>query len=175
MKLTVLLVAGGVAVAVGPTAHAAPPPLNFPDFTGFTVVTDGHRGVYHGGTQEMVKFATPDGVYCGINALGGVGNSVRCYGPVPGLQAVPVTVDPTAQLPCNFGVAQLHSAAPGVLSKISGDCPTDLSDSAPLAVGQKVVMGTTTCGVAPDAVTACIDNTGGGHGFVLRPSGSWTF
>lgn len=174
MKLTVFLVAGGVAVAVCPSAQAAPPP-NFPDFTGFAVVTDSHQGDYHREATEVVKFATPDGVFCGINALGGVGSSVRCYGPVPGLQDLAVTAVPTALSPCDFGVAQLHSASPAVLSQINGDCPTDLTGSAPLSVGQKVVVGTTTCGVAADNVTACIDKTGGGHGFVLRPSGSWTF
>lgn len=174
MKPAIFFVAAGVAVAICPAAQAAPPP-NFPDFTGFAVVTDTHQGGYHRQVAEVVKFATPDGVLCGINALGGVGNSVRCYGSVPGLQAVAVTSDPTAVSPCDFGVAQLHSASPAVLSQVNGDCPTDLADSAPLSVGQKVVVGTTTCGVAVDDVTACIDKTDGGHGFVLRPSGSWTF
>jgi hypothetical protein len=172
MKLTACAVA--VALLVAPAAHAAPPP-NFPDFTGFAVATDTHQGRYHGGTAEVVKFSTPDGVFCEISALGGVGNSVRCYGRVPGLQAVSATVDPTAQPSCDFGVAQLHSASPAVLGQINGDCPTDLAGSAPLSVRQKVVMGTTTCGVAAENVTACIDKTDGGHGFVLRPSGSWTF
>jgi len=49
-------------------------------------------------------------------------------------------------------------------------------DRAPLlAPAQKVSLGSTTCGVAPGGVTACIDSTDGGHGFVLQPTGSWVF
>lgn len=174
MKLTVFSVAGGIALLLAPAAQAAPPP-NFPDFTGFAVVTDTHQGTYHGESLRVVRFATPDGVFCGISALGQVGNSVRCYGRIPGLQAVAVTTDRYSPSPCDFGVAQLHAASPGVLSQVSGDCPTDLAGSAPLAVGQKVVVGSTTCGIAAGDVTACIDKTDGGHGFVLTPAGSWTF
>lgn len=174
MKLTAFSVAG-IALLLAPTAQAAPPPPNFPDFTGFAVVTDTHQDTYHGESLRVVRFATPDGVFCGISALGQVGNSVRCYGRVPGLQAVAVTTDRYSQSPCDFGVAQLHAASPGVLSRVSGDCPTDLAGSAPLEVGQQVVVGSTTCGVAAGDVTACLDQTDGGHGFVLTPAGSWTF
>jgi hypothetical protein len=173
MKLTVCAVAAVLAVSGGAVAHAAPP--NFPDLQNFVVVTASHQDTFQRGIQQMVTFLTPDGVRCGIRALGGVGPTVRCYGPVPGLQSVPVTTDANAKSSCDFGMAQLRSANPGLLSNYRGDCPDDLADAALLAPGQKVRLATTICGVAEGNVTACIDSTNGGHGFVLQPSGSWTF
>lgn len=171
MKLWV--VAGALALWCAPTAQAAPP--NFPDLDFFTPTTDTHLAQYQGGTQQVVKFSTPDGVYCSINVLGGVGPTIRCYGAVPGIAGVAVTTDPYVAKPCDFGVADLHAAREGVLSSMRGTCPTDLAGAAVLLPGEKVTVRSTTCGVAPGSVTACIDNTDGGHGFVLQPSGSWAF
>lgn len=175
MKLTVAVVAGVLAIGSAPVAHAVVPPPNFPDLTNFDVVTASHQVTYQRGTQQMVTFSTPDGVRCSMHALGSVGPTVRCYGSVPGLQAQPVGTDVNAKSSCGFGMAQLHSASPGVLSSYTGDCPTDLDSAALLAPGQKVRMATTVCGVAAGGITACIDSTDEGHGFVLQPSGSWTF
>lgn len=173
MRLTVCVVAGVVATLCAPAADAQPP--NFPDFAGFAVVTDTHLSLYLVGTQQTVRFSTPDGLYCGINTLGGVGESVRCYGPVPGMRGLPVIADPMVAKPCDFGVALLRSANPGEVTSYRGECPSDLSGAAALLPGQMVSLKSTTCGVAPGNVTACIDSTVGGHGFVLKPSGSWTF
>ena len=139
------------------------------------MVTDAHGGLYQRGSQTIVAFSTPDGVRCGIYPLGGIGNSVRCYGSVPGLQGLGLSLDPNAENPCDFGEATLRTANPGVIKLIRGTCPAGLADVAPISVGQKVSVGTTTCGVAAGNVTACIDKAGGGHGFVLQPSGSWSF
>jgi hypothetical protein len=173
MMLKVCVVTVAVASAAAPVAQAAPP--SFPDFTGFAVVTDTHQVLYRGGPQQTVKFSTPDGVYCGISALDGTGPVTRCYGPLPGLRGLAVTTDSTATTPCDFGVAQLRSANEGVLSSYRGDCPSDLAGADVMTVGQKVVMGSTTCGIAAGNVTACLDKSDGGHGFVLQLSGSWTF
>ena len=122
----------------------------------------------------MVKFSTPDGLACMISALGGVAPTVRCYGPVPGMTGQAVT-DPNAKAPRDFGVAQLRAANEGTISSLRGDYPTDLTGAPLLAPGEKVTQTTMTCGVAPGAVTACIDTADGGHGFVLQPAGSWVF
>jgi hypothetical protein len=176
MKLQVLVLAGALAVVGAPGAQAGPtPPPNFPDLDGFTVDTNTHLVPYQRTTQLVVKFTTPDGLSCGIDALDGVGSSVRCYGAVPGTAGLPVVADARATAQCDFGVAQLNSASPGVISRLRGNCPTDLSGATLLAPGQKVSMGTATCVVAAGGVTACIDSTDGGHGFVLQPAGSWTF
>lgn len=173
MKVKVCAAAAVLVGAAAPLAQAAPP--NFPDFTGFAVVTDTHLAPYRGGSPQTVKFSTPDGVYCGIDTLAGTGPAARCYGPLPGIQGLAVTTDPNAAASCDFGVAQLHSANSGVISSFRGDCPSDLAGAKVLAVGQKVVVDAITCGVAMGNITACIDRTDGGHGFVLQPSGSWTF
>ncbi|MGB8406247.1 MAG: hypothetical protein WCE30_19480 [Mycobacterium sp.] len=173
MKLRVCVVAAVLAGTGIPVAHAAPP--NFPDFTGFALVTDTHQVLYRGGPQQTVKFSTSDGVYCGISALDGTGPVTRCYGPLPGLRGLPVTADSTASSPCDFGVAQLRSANAGVVSSFRGECPSDLAGADVMTVGQKVVVGSTTCGITAGNVTACLDKSDGGHGFVLQPSGPWTF
>lgn len=174
MKLPLLVLAGASAVLTAPLAHAAPPP-NFPDLTGFSVVTSTHLATYQRTAAQVVKFSTPDGLACMMSALGGVAPTVRCYGPVPGTAGLAVTADPNAKAPSDFGVAQLHAANMGTISSYRADRPTDLDGAALLAPGEKVTQTTMTCGVAPGGVTACIDTADGGHGFVLQPSGSWTF
>ncbi|MEN4449453.1 hypothetical protein [Mycobacterium sp. SM3041] len=174
MKLLLITLAGAVVVLTAPLAQAAPPP-NFPDFANFDVVTNTHLTAYRNTTQQVVQFSTPDGLYCDIGALAAVGTTVRCHGPVPGTAGLAVTADPNAKTPCDFGLAQLHGANEGTISRYRGDCPTDMAGAAVLAPKQKVSLGTATCGVAPGGVTACIDTTDGGHGFVLQPTGSWTF
>jgi hypothetical protein len=174
MKLPLFVLAGASVVLAAPLAHAAPPP-NFPDFAGFSVVTSTHLASYQHTRQQVVKFSTPDGLYCDIGTLGAVGTTVRCYGPVPEMTGLAVTVDPNARAPRDFGVAQLHAASEGTIGSYRGDYPTDLAGAALLAPEQKVSLGTAMCGVAPGGVTACIDSTDGGHGFVLQPSGSWVF
>ncbi|KAB7752358.1 MULTISPECIES: hypothetical protein [Mycobacteriaceae] len=174
MKLPLFVLAGASIALTAPSAHAAPPP-NFPDFTGFNVVTNTHLTTYQRTDQQMVKFSTPDGLACLLSTLSGTGPVVRCYGPVPGMAGLGVTVDPTAKAPRDFGVAQLHAANAGTVSNYRGDVPADLAGAPLLAPGEKVTLATTTCGVVAGGVTACIDTTDGGHGFVLQPSGSWTF
>ncbi len=174
MKLPLFVLAGAAVVLTAPLAHAAPPP-NFPDFTGFNVVTTTHLATYQRTDQQVVKFSTPDGLSCLLSSLAGTAPVVRCYGPVPGMTGLGVTADPTAKAPRDFGVAQLHAANPGTVSSYRGDHPADLAGAAVLAPGEKVTFLTMTCGVAPGDVTACIDTTDGGHGFVLQPTGSWTF
>lgn len=174
MKLPLFVLAGISVVLTAPPAHAAPPP-NFPDFAGFDVVTSTHLATYQRTDQQVVKFSTPDGLACLMSALGGVAPSVRCYGPVPGTAGLAVTADPTAKAPREFGIAQLHAANEGTINSFRGDYPTDLAGAALLAPGEKVTLTTMTCGVAPAGVTACLDTADGGHGFVLQPTGSWTF
>jgi len=174
MKLPLFVLAAASVVLTAPLAQAAPPP-NFPDFANFDIVTNTHLAAYRNTTQQLVKFSTPDGLYCNIGALASAGTTVRCYGPVPGTAGLAVTADPTAKTPCDFGMAQLHGANEGTISRYRGDCPTDMAGAPLLAPAQKVSLASTTCGVAPGSVTACIDSTDGGHGFVLQPTGSWVF
>jgi hypothetical protein len=44
-----------------------------------------------------------------------------------------------------------------------------------LNVGQKVSYQKATCAVGGDGLVACLDNSLGQHGFVLKPSGNVTF
>ena len=54
-----------------------------------------------------------------------------------------------------------------------GGCPP-FADTRTLEAGQKLVKYQMACAVGDGNVTACI-NTTTNHGFVLQPSGSWTF
>ncbi|MUL44339.1 hypothetical protein FZI85_16555 [Mycobacterium sp. CBMA293] len=174
MKRTVSVVAGVLTALAGAPAATAEPP-NFPDLSNFGVETNSHQTTDEGTSRVLVKFSTPDGLSCGMGALGGLAPSVRCYGPVPGIEDRTLKIDPNAATPCDFGVAVVYTANRGAISSYRGDCPTDLAGGAPLAPGQKVTLGTATCGVVPGGITACIDKADGGHGFVLQPAGSWVF
>jgi hypothetical protein len=64
------------------------------------------------------------------------------------------------------------SDTPYVLSRSSGRCVT--ARYAPMAPGHKLSGENGTCAVGDNGLVACID-ADNRHGFVLQPSGSWTF
>ena len=114
-------------LAVCPTAYAAPT-------AGLPGLHRLRRGDRHpsgaditAGRPRWCVSPCPMACVCGINAFGGVGNSVRCYGSVPGLQALPrhrrlaMSSRPVTSVWLNYiGCARVAA------SKINGDCPTDL-------------------------------------------------
>lgn len=164
--ITTAVILAGAAVA--PLASAQPP--GFPDLSGFTDVTADFAGNQRG---ETVVGFSPDGlINCGFDS-----QRVTCAGPMPGLQGMPIANGNT-QGNCDEGSATAGVPAGGGgqirHNKFNGQCP-DESDVKILKPGQKVSYGNITCGVAPGGVTACIDTFSGEHGFVLQPSGSWSF
>ncbi|MEZ0053036.1 hypothetical protein ABIA30_004061 [Mycobacterium sp. MAA66] len=151
-----------VLVASPGCASAEPPAGGVPDINGFTDVTANFTTPTGHGSPGF-SFATPDGVTCG-----GSSQQASCDGPLPGLSGIPLSHRTTG--PCDGGSA-IVSVGGTQIVHANGACPAP--GGAPvLGVGQKVMQGAITCGVADGGITVC---TNGPHGFVLQPSGSSTF
>jgi hypothetical protein len=165
MKTMAIVAAGAALVAVNllPAANAAPD--GFPDLDGFAPVDAAAFtrpfSYAERWTSGYVFFRTPDGISCAI------GGSSWCTGALPGLPA-------DQQSLCASVRQGADGSAPFRLGQSDQPCvPT--ADNV-LNPGQKLINNTyeITCAVGEDNLTACID-TRNDHGFVVKPSGSWTF
>lgn len=162
--LTVLAAVTGLAVVpVTPLAEAQP--AGFPDLNAFTAApTNIDFSRPDKWANGYAFFRTPDGISCIIGSL------KQCHGPLPGTPAGDYGTCPM--------VIQTYEEAsrsePFRFDKSDGPClpPSDNL----LDVGQKLTFAAygTTCVVGENRLTACIDSMHN-HGFLLQPSGSWTF
>lgn len=154
--------AGAVAImTVSAPGHASAQPPAVPDLSSLSDVTSDHvldnpRG------QAGFIFATPDGFGCSGGA-----NAVSCNGTMPGMDGIAKV---SGSGPCDVGEARADTAFVR-LQHYMTTCPAPANGNI-LNPGQKVAQGSTTCGVLSGGVTAC---TTGPHGFVLQPSGSYSF
>jgi hypothetical protein len=156
-----IVIAGGFAFPGGPVAHGQP--AGFPDLNAFTEAPSGlNFSRPERWANGYAFFRTPDGISCMV------GSTTRCSGALPGLPA---------QYGSCAAVLQTYEEAtrsePFKFENSSDGCAQ--SSDQVLDVGQKLTLTTnfvTTCVVGAGRVTACIQND---HGFVLQPSGSWTF
>jgi hypothetical protein len=161
----------GLGLSLGEAEIAAAAPPGFPDLNAFRPVDPAIYTMHFGRGGGGVFFATPDGLQCGWTVLPNSSQdhvSVGCNGPIPGLDVGAVGSDgcsgvgTSTSLPSDLG--------PYVFS--AGGCP---AITAPvLNVDEKITASNATCLVGADRLTACIDPILG-RGFVLQPSGSWTF
>lgn len=161
--LTVLAVIGGLyTLPIGQAAKSQP--AGFPDLNAFTEApadTDFSRPDKW--ANGYAFFRTPDGISCIIGSL------KQCHGPLPG---IPTDDDRTCPMVIQTYEESTRSA-PFRFAHSNEPCapPTDNL----LDVGQKLTLNLgTTCVVGANRLTACIDSSND-HGFVLQPSGSWTF
>jgi hypothetical protein len=147
------------AFPAAPAAGAAPP--NFPDLDAFHAVdaTAYSRPFSYAERWANVYsfFTTPDGLSCAV------GPGSWCTGNLPG-------VDGATAGPCG----SVHQAGDGQPFEFSVGHERCTAEDHLLQPGQKLtdVLTGTTCVVGENRLTACIE---GNHGFVLQPSGSWTF
>ncbi|MFV8173304.1 hypothetical protein [Mycolicibacterium peregrinum] len=160
---------GAALVLIGasclqPLPTAAAQPDGFPDVSKFTEISGNFSRpgeVWNG----YAFFRTPDGLNCAV------GSTTWCKGDIPGLATEQKGV-------CAYVIQDNSRGTPPLAFSIEPAdhlCPTS-SDSL-LDVGQKLTFpanNTTTCVVGENRMTACV-NAQGAHGFVLQPSGSWTF
>jgi hypothetical protein len=159
--------------AVAPIASAQPP--GFPDLSGFADMTAAFTTHENRGGAPGVNFSTPDGLTCGFPTPPNPGpdsQMVSCDGPFPGLASIPVSN--ASQGACDLGSVNALAGTPSQINHFRGPCPSPPGRQV-LNPGQKVSSGNVTCGVAGGNITACINTGEGEHGFVLQPSGSWTF
>ncbi len=164
-----IVVAGCLTLA--PTACGAP--SGFPDLDAFHAVDPASYTTHFGRGGGGVFFATPDGLQCGWASLANGPDdhvSPGCTGPLPG---VPGSDSRAEGGECmGVGAPTSEPSDLGPYGFKQETCPT--ITSAVLHVGQKITAANTTCLVGADRLTACIDPILN-RGFVLEPSGSWTF
>lgn len=156
-------VTAGFAVAGVPIAAADP--SGFPDLSGLTDVTSSHqlRAPHDPSTVDGFVF-TADGYTCSGGAT-----MVSCGGVLPGMTGVPVSVGYETG-PCEVDYVSGESDLARM--QRGRDACRGPATNPVLSPGQKVTYGPSVCGVLAGGVTAC---TNGVHGFVLQPSGSWSF
>jgi hypothetical protein len=172
------LAAAGTFAASIPRAMAAPP--GFPNLDTFTPVAidDFVAPLAHGAV--IVNFSALGTVTCdfygGPPPPPGPLQNIDCEGAMPGLQNVPLTSGgPAGPEDCVYGVTKATPSGYQLQKGSYSACnaPRPVSGK-PLTAGQKVSYLNVTC-AAGDQLLACLDTTGGEHGFVLQPSGSWAF
>jgi hypothetical protein len=175
---TVLLAAVVAALAIAActraqpgTASAQPAPHVFPDLSQFTEASpDTFHQPLRGGPSYV--FYTPGGIVCTIT-LGTMGCSGK-------FSAQPYAADTTT---CSFAQpADQTGPNPAHTYTIStlDQCPSAPTASDPvLPAGHKLDVVSPpdtsfTCAVGPAERVACIDQIRK-HGFVIEPTGAWTF
>jgi hypothetical protein len=145
--------------ACSSTPATAQPPQGFPDVRDFTAVSPDDP------KSTLPSFRTPEQVSCVVDF--GDRSSVVCSGNLRGL---PESVG-GAGCPSVRKADTSAEDAPYEFERSGPDCAS--SRAMLLSAGQKVVGKNGTC-VIGDQLVACID-ADNRHGFVLQPSGSWTF
>lgn len=159
----------GVSVVGAGAATAAPP--GFPDLDAFQPVDPAPYTMHFPRGGGGVFFATPDGLQCGWASLANGPQdhvSAGCNGPIPGLEPALVGSDGCSRV----GTAASMPSDLGPYGFGKSGCP--VISTAVLNVGQRITAANTTCLVGTDRLTACIDPFLN-RGFVLQPSGSFTF
>jgi hypothetical protein len=158
VSLLAMLVATLIACS-SQTPQKPQPPTGFPDLSKFTAVDPAHYTIAGG------AFVSPDQVSCALDEGDG---SIVCSGNIRGL--------PNSITGAGCPVVRKPNGSPAdtkyVIDREEPDCTS--SRWTPIAVGQKLTEEIGTCAVGEGGLIACIDSDNK-HGFVLQPSGSWTF
>lgn len=171
-------------------------PDGFPNLSKFTAVSPEPyitRWSKGGTDMSFLAFVTPYDIGCTFGAPKELSDSgqggVRCGGVPVGVDNIPTTdlIKREVATP-KFGDCVVGSVGPGDDSDgapyqlshyfyggCDGKSPGPTNRGLPIAVGQKVSYGHVTCAVDTNRTVACLDDASGEHGFVLKPSGSWTF
>ena len=161
-RVRVIVVLALALAACSPTPEIASPPSHFPDLGASTAVDPGDYD-----DLGATKFLSPnEQVNCLLDR--GPHQSVICLG----FQGARDSV-------AGAGCAMVRKAdesngdGPYAITRSGSGCVTARSVR-PMNAGRKLVGKNATCVVGKDQLVACIDASNR-HGFVLQPSGSWTF
>jgi hypothetical protein len=159
---TNLMMVGAVICAcTSPAAVKAAPPQGFPDLNAFTAVDPSKYSV--GGRA----FVSPKQISCVLDH--GPQKSIVCSG--NNIKGMPENV-PGSGCPIVHKLDETTSDTPYRFELVEPDCGS--SRFVPIFAGQKLSGDNGTCAVGENNLVACID-ADMKHGFVLQPSGSWTF
>ncbi|TDZ99771.1 hypothetical protein CCUG60884_04842 [Mycobacteroides salmoniphilum] len=147
-------------------------PAGFPDLSKFTAVAaEPYITRWFKGATEMsfLAFVTPYDIGCTFAAPpepSDFEQGVSCGG------AADCVIGLAEPGDNNAGTYQLSHYFHG---GCDGKSPGPTNGGSLLAVGQKVSYGHVTCAVDTNRTVACLNTGSGEHGFVLKPSVSWTF
>lgn len=149
-----------VLAACSSTSELPAPPEGFPDLNSFTAVDPKDYSL--GGTA----FVSPEQIHCVLD--NGPRKTVVCGGNIDG---VPDSLGgdgcPRVSKPDDS-----PSDTPYSITRTKGACAS--ARFKPITTGKKLKGDNSTCVVGKNNLVACID-ADHKHGFVLQPSGSWTF
>lgn len=155
------------------TAQAEPPPHVFPNLNEFTAVNPEDFYVPLRGGPSY-QFTTPTSVGCEINFGGPWCSGKFSTEPYESTDNICSHAGRS-----NRGRPDREHAYS--IERLDGECQPDTRPNVRLlGVGQKLVadwgpqVGVFTCAVGPVDRVACIDK-GHNHGFVIEPTGAWTF
>lgn len=177
MKRIAAFACAAIALSMTAPAPAYALPDGFPNPSQFTETTVEHikRSTQASSSETFAAFRTPDGLVCQAYKMGSAG----CWGTsveaIPGFPANAPNWSGES-MPClvqsvGFGGRSEKTDPPDPGSfYIQSRCSE--SQAPVLPEGEKVTLGSTVCVVGENRLTAC---TGGTHGFVIQPSGSWVF
>lgn len=154
--ITVIL---GLAACSSASNTASPPP-NFPDLKAFHAVDPADFQL------TGTSFLSPNRIDCVLDF--GPHQVTVCSGNIPGL---PKSV-PGSGCPAVRKADQASGDTSYVFQRSGRACAT--SHAKPMTAGNKLSGNNGTCAVGDGDLVACID-ADMKHGFVLQPSGSWTF
>jgi hypothetical protein len=157
-RCAAVLLLGLAACSSSPKTAA--PPANFPDLSAFTAVDPNDPKL------TSTSFVSPTQISCVVDF--GPQRAIVCSG---NLQGLPSSVMGTG-CPAVRKANESTSDASYTFERSGPECVSDRA--MPLAAGKKFVGKNGTCAVGDDGLVACID-ADNKHGFVLKPSGSWTF
>jgi hypothetical protein len=154
-----------LAVAISACTSPAPvkdqPPQGFPDLSAFTAVDPSKYDL--GGRS----FVSPKQVSCVLDH--GPQKSIVCSG--NNIKGMPENVKGSG-CPIVHRLDETTSDTPYSFERVEPDCASSRFVS--ISAGQKLSGENGTCAVGENDLVACID-ADMKHGFVLQPSGSWTF
>jgi hypothetical protein len=146
--------------ACSSTPKTTNPPDGFPDLGAFTAADPEDF------TVSGKSFVSPDQIDCVLDF--GPDSVTVCNGMIRGLPAsVPGTGCVLVRKP-----DPSRAGSPYAFEHSGRVCTS--SRAMPMEAGKKLVGKNGTCAVGDDGLVACID-ADNRHGFVLKPSGSWTF
>ena len=155
----------------GGPPHPPPPRGVFPDFATFAPANLALYSAKNWHEDTYVLFQTPGEIGCFAYIYSGVMGLIECHGrSMPGFPAD--ALNPKLKdRPTVFTVAESSDGAFKFTSSLG--TYTDEKGYRLLPAGMKLTVGETGCAVGDDHYIACV--TSQHHGFVISPTGSWTF
>ncbi|CPT40516.1 Uncharacterised protein [Mycobacteroides abscessus subsp. abscessus] len=176
-----------VALCVSPSPkRAGADPAGFPDLDRFVAVAADDYFVTYIRGRRLVAFSTPYSLMCDFDApvdlTAPPTPRLHCAGDLPGMTDGHFASHHSPPA-CTAGTADIAPSGGYEFMPYDWKCG-DINfrlDDFPywsgqlLDRGEKLSYGNITCAVGDDNLVACLDRSGGDHGFVIRPSGSRAF